>query len=470
MVGRSPTVQHAALVTATVCLGLLRSALTATLGRQILQHIIGSIDSGMGNGMDADAQFQENGTAAGRSASRGQGSARKRRGRRSSASDAGSGATESLASSSRSEAAVWLASTRLLRRIVDCCGTELQDKQRLQLDRAVVGWLVKYGLGGADGLGYVPAMSAPMLRLELYAILAASLECPIGAPGVNDDDQQNGGSDQLVTPAGNREGPTQTGADDGSGRILPHLHPIARQLFLAGSCNDPSPAVRTACADGLRLCSNLSQPRARPLYFPPPGSQVAEPVTLASTDGEDNELGGLAPMQVSAPHGASIQQLMPQPETSTALAAPDTTKLAQQFEEPTNLAQQFEAPSGLPSGLDTASSSGLTSQNGPVAAPHEPLQSVGGSDLQGGKHDAAPDNIESDLSHPNKRARVESTPAPVAQSVSLAQAPAAQPAVVAAAATDSATSSVASSELPQLVDLPPDSADESDSGSDSDSD
>jgi hypothetical protein len=453
--------------------------MAATLGRPILQHIIGSIDSGMGNGKDVDAQFQENGTAAGNSASRGQGSARKRRGRRSSALDAGPGAAESLASSSRSETALWLASTRLLRRIVDCCGTELQDKERLQLDRAVVGWLVKYGLGGADGLGYVPAMSAPTLRLELYAILIASLECPIGAPGANDDDQQiaNGGSrsDQLVIPAGNREGPRQTkGADEGIGRLLPHLHPIARQLFLAGSCNDPAPAVRTACADGLRLCSNLSQPRARPLHFPPPGSQVAEPVTLAATEGEDNEVEGLAPMPVSALHGTSIQQLMPQPETSTAMAAPGTTNLA-----------QFEAPPGLPSGLDTASSLGRTDQTGPVAAPHEPLRSAGGSDLHVDKHDAAPDNIESDSGHPNKRARVEPTPSPMAQTVSLAQAPAAQPAAGAAAATKSARSSVGVSDLPEqaaidtteadvprfeIVDLPPDSGDESDSGSDSDSD
>lgn len=469
--------QHAALVTATVCLRLLRSALSATLGRPILQHIIGSIDAGMGNSTpDVDAQFQENGTASGTGASRGQGSARKRRGRRASAADAGLGAAESLVSSSRSETALWVLSARLLRRIVDCCGTELQDKERLQLDRAVVGWLVKYGLCGADGLGYVPAMSVPTVRLELYVLLAASLACPIGTPGSNDDDQQtsNGGSrsDQLVIPAGNRDGPTQTGAGKGTGRILPHLHPIARQLFLAGSCNDPAPAVRTACADGLRLCSNLSQPRARPLHFPPPGSQIAEPVTLASAEREEDNAESFAPMQVSALRGASIQQLASQPQTATAPAA-DTMHLAQHFE--------------AHPGPAAASVLGLTHQTESVVAPHEPLQSADSRDMQSSRHDAVLDSAEGDTNQPKKRARVQVEPTPAAQTVNLAQAAAMEPAAEATASvgaavgaaddeppTSAATLSVGGTDAEvdgprfEIVDLPPDSGDDSDSGSDSD--
>ena len=473
--------QHAALVTATVCLGLLRSALAATLGRPILQHIIGSIDAGMGSSTpDVDAHFQENGTASGTGAARGQGSARKRRGRRASAAEAGLDAAESLVSSSRSETVLWVLSTRLLRRIVDCCGTELQDIERLQLDRAVVGWLVKYGLCGADGLGYVPAMSVPTVRLELYALLAASLACPVGTPGSNDDDQQtlNGGrSDQLVKPAGNRDGPSQTGAGKGTGRILPHLHPIARQLFLAGSCNDPAPAVRAACVDGLRLCSNLSQPRARPLHFPPPGSQIAEPVTLASAESEEDDAEGYVPMQVSALRDTSIQQLASQPSTSTAPAA-DTV----------HLAQHLEADPGPPE----APFLGQTHQTESAVAPHRPLWSADNRNMQGSRHDEVLEPAESDTNHPNKRARVEVEPTPAAQTVILAQAAATEPAAGTTAAVGaadeepptSAATSAGATDLAQqaaadnaevdgplfeIVDLPPDSGDDSDSGSDSES-
>lgn len=493
LVGRSPVVQHAALVTANVCLGLLRSALAATLGSPVLQHLISSIDSGMGNGAaDADAQFQENGTASnsGASASRGQGSARKRRSRRASAVDSGSAAAESLASSSRSETALWLASSKLLRRIIECCGTELQDSERLELDRAVVGWLVKYGLGGPDGLGYVPAMTIPTLRLELYATLAASLECPVGTAGLKNDDQgrMKGGS-RSMQPATKVADHTEGAA--GTGRLLPHLHPVARQLFLAGSCNDPAPAVRTVCADGLRLCSNLAQPRARPLYFPPPGSQLAEPVVSASDEEERSSTEGSshaaqASMALPAAPMSTVASTMMQPQilrrepATAALAAPEMkTTVRPEHVQPVSLA-------GRNPDLGATSSTAPESTGG-QAVTQQPLQTGGGS-LHDEDRTAMYDTNDSSTNQPNKRPRVHE-PAPATErnlQVSAAAA-AATAAATAAAGQPATTSTVLGADSSahkqptvgdhdaedggpsfQIVDMPPDSGE--DSGSDSESD
>lgn len=450
LVGRSPDVQQAALDTADICLGLLRSALAPTLARQVFKEIIASIDSGMGTeAADEAAQFDENAAASG--SSRGRGSARKRRGRRSSSGamdGAGGSAPESLASNRCSETALWLASSKLLHRIVECCGTELSDEERLEVDRAVVGWIVKHGLGGPDGLGYVPAMAMPTLRLELYSTLVASLACPVGTAVKDKEKASQGGGRGSAASGGSAESRSGSGS---SGRILPHLHPISRQLFLAGSCNDAAPAVRSVCAEGLRLCTNLAQPRARPLYFPPPGSQMAEPVVQPASIlppppsqtaememlssfgggmliGNRNDQTEAEAASLASGMGASTGAILPvvthEPAAAAASAAPTGSVL--QSEE--RSAEMSAAAASVPAAA--AATTVMTEQ-----------PAVGSTNNDGGR--------------PQKRARAE----PAAVSKAAAAAKVAQPAA--------AGSAVAEDPTFEIVDAPPDSG-EDDSDSDSD--
>ena len=435
--------QQAALETADICLGLLRSALAQTLARQVLKEIVASIDTGMGTqAADEAAQFDENAAAGG--SSRGRGSARKRRGRRSSggAMDGDGAAAESLASTRCSETALWLASSKLLRRVVECCGTELADEERLELDRAVVGWLVKHGLSGSDGMGYVPAMALPALRLELYATLVASLACPVGT-AVKDKEKATQGS--AASGGGAESG------NESSGRILPHLHPVSRQLFLAGSCNDTAPAVRAVCTEGLRLCTNLAQPRARPLYFPPPGSQMAEsvvhlaailppaasqPLEMVASFGGMVMGGGLDRNQaeVASLASAAIVPVVTHDEEEEAAAAAAGSGSAMQSEE-----RPVEMP---PAAVSPALAAAAAATTVVSAHPEQPEQHAAGS-------------TNDDGSRPKKRARAE----PAAVSQAAAAATVAQPAA--------AGSGEAADGTFEIVDVPPDSGDD-DSDSDSD--
>ena len=416
-------------------MSLLGSALTSTLARPVLSELIATVATGM-RAIVSSAHFSESQAGA---APQG----RKRRGRRSgSEQSTASGAEPPTAANS--ETAVWIASTKLLRRIVESCGVELKEAERLEVDRAVVGWLMQHG-AGSEGLGYVPAMASVALRRELYATMAASLACPVGG---HFWDKESGGTARDRPGGGGQEAAS-------SGRVLPHLQPIARQLFQAG-CKDASPSVRSVCSEGLRLCMNLAQPRARPLHFPLAGAQVSEPVVAAASPSPRS---GPEPVaQLSAAPTARVPHAGPARDAELTHTMALAASAAQ--EPPASLAQQTQRAAGI---------AHPTAESAPKPAVPAP---AAGNELAGTMSSEQPRPDD----RPKKRAREQGTFEPAAKATSRGPvAPGAAPAPAADATGDDGGGGrgVDTGEDGEddeddaadvaIVDLPPDSGDDSES-------
>ena len=418
-------------------MSLLGSALTSTLARPVLSELIATVATGM-RAIVSSAHFSESQAGA---APQG----RKRRGRRSGSEQSTASGAEEPPTAANSETAVWIASTKLLRRIVESCGVELKEAERLEVDRAVVGWLMQHG-AGSEGLGYVPAMASVALRRELYATMAASLACPVGG---HFWDKESGGTARDRPGGGGQEAAS-------SGRVLPHLQPIARQLFQAG-CKDASPSVRSVCSEGLRLCMNLAQPRARPLHFPLAGAQVSEPVVAAASPPPPSGPEPVAQLSAAptarVPHAGSARDA--ELTHTTALAA----SAAQ--EPPASLAQQTQREAGIAQ---------PTAESAPKPAVPAP---AAGNELAGTMPSGQPRLDD----RPKKRAREQGTFEPAAKATSRGPVgPGAAPAPAADASGDGGRG-VGTGEDGEdgedednddaadvsIVDLPPDSGDDSES-------
>eukprot|EP01047_Picozoa_sp_COSAG01_P010656 COSAG01_NODE_456_length_16789_cov_58.288556_2_plen_914_part_00 len=290
LVGRSHVVRRAAYTAADICLQVLGPAVARSLVRPVLRPVLASLSQGMQiteDAVGAVAQFVEaagaaQANAAVASPSPSSPSRKRRRDKRrqsggGTTTDQGAVSVAMLSGMSQSDAALWTSASLLLRRIVETCGTAMDGGERLELDRAVVGWLKQHGSGGGSGGGagrMLPAMASTETRQHLYATLLGSLACPIGAE-LNEAD-----------PTG-----VATGYREAEARVLPNLHPVARQLFVVGAATDPAAAVRSICFDGIRLCMLLAHPRAAPTHFAAPGTTLAHPVSGGSGDAGTASMG-----------------------------------------------------------------------------------------------------------------------------------------------------------------------------------
>eukprot|EP01052_Picozoa_sp_SAG31_P037984 SAG31_NODE_4992_length_2815_cov_1.867820_3_plen_486_part_01 len=163
------------------------------------------------------------------------------------------------------ESSCHLAAAKLLRTIVRTSACILPVNMRLEIDRATVRWLTRYGDINCRRLSQVDP-----IRLCYFELLIFSLSHPAMAQ-------------RLPTRAEEKMRSTEASSSsvhDGP-PLAPDLLPIARQLFAAGATEHDT-NIASICLQGLRMCEIQAHGRARPMYFAPMGSYLVASTTCVN--------------------------------------------------------------------------------------------------------------------------------------------------------------------------------------------
>jgi hypothetical protein len=245
LLGRSSAVRHSAYLAAQHCMDALGSGMADAFALPLLPDLLAVIEGGMSE-HDAQAgkaaQFvgedytvealSSPGPGSGRKARRASNQAAKRGGQSGGRQGKDGGVSVAkLRQLSRGGSEIYIWATRLLLQLLEGCGTLFDGAARLEIDRALVGWLSGLytstaggggGESGAAGGVMMPALAHGDARVALYGALSVSLQTPVGT-GMG-----NTAGDHGHSGAGNH---ASMGGD--SINIVPNLHPVRTELRVA---------------------------------------------------------------------------------------------------------------------------------------------------------------------------------------------------------------------------------------------